>query len=124
MADYGLKISKPGYDILTAGVKDQIFNSSYNSFKIVAQGTTSISVPTSGGGSVTIAHGLSFTPAFLSFCQLSDSSMSFPPDSYGLTNGEGFYCASDSTNIRFNADSYGTAYTAYIYYYIIGDPNL
>ena len=125
MADYGLKITKSGYDVSNAAIKDQIFNSSANSFKIVAQGTTTISVPASGSATyVTVAHGLSYTPAFLAFCQLSDSSMSFPPGSYGLTNGEGFYAYSDSSNLGFGADPYGTAYTAYIYYYIIGDPSL
>ena len=45
MANYGIKISKAGYDVKTADVKDQIFNSSANSFKIAQEGDASVTVP-------------------------------------------------------------------------------
>ena len=53
---YGLKISKPGVDVGTAGVTDLIFSSDIDSMKTKATGTFA-----SNG---TVAHGLSYTPVF------------------------------------------------------------
>ena len=126
MSDYGIKISKDGYDINTTAVTNQVFNSSYNNFKIVAEGQTTISV---NGDSVddtrTIAHGRSNIPAFMAFAQLrGDNTVSFPLNGMDLTSGDGeqFTGYTDVTNIVFTATDAGTAYTATIYYYIFADP--
>ena len=68
MADYGLKISKAGYDVKTATDKDFIFTSKYTAFKIFAEYTGTITFVTDGTtaeGSTTITHDLGYKPAFL-----------------------------------------------------------
>ena len=128
MGDYGLKISKAGFDVLTCAVKDQIFNSSYNNFKIVAEGLIALSV---ASGDVTkstdITHGLGYTPGFMAFAQLSgDANVSYLLNSFDLFSGigEGFTGFADGTKVRLTVDGTGSAYTAQIYYYIIADPSL
>ena len=59
MADWGMKISKPGIDVGTAtDANDLIFTSSLDTIKVSATGLAS------GAGTVTIAHNLSYTPIF------------------------------------------------------------
>ena len=59
MADYGLKISKSGYDVKTAAVKDLIITSKANQWKIHMTGTVS------GTGPINVAHSLGYTPGYL-----------------------------------------------------------
>lgn len=124
--DYGLKVSKNGYDINTASVQNQIFNSTYNSLKIIAEGQVTISVPSSGSAATTtVAHGLSYIPGFLAYAQLSTASESYIADSFNPNDSakEDFQAWIDSTNLTLSAKPTGSgAYTAYIYYYILADP--
>jgi hypothetical protein len=123
--DYGLKISKPGYDVNTAAVKDQIFNSSYSNFKIIAQGSLSISVGGTVGTEYTnnVAHGLSVVPGHMEFFQHRNTSNSYPS---GANAGDGLdglgYAKTDGTNYTAVVISNGTSYTATVYYYIFADP--
>ncbi len=76
MADeYGIKVSKAGYDVKIAGIADQIFNSEKNCIKLSQKLGTVSSVLASGGGSEThqIAHGFSFTPGFLVWFEIDNS---------------------------------------------------
>jgi len=59
MANYGIKISKAGYDVKTAAVKDLVMTSKANQWKIHMSGTSS------GSGPINIAHNLGYTPAYL-----------------------------------------------------------
>jgi len=128
MADYGIKITKTGFDTATAAVKDQVFNSTYNSFKIIASGQITISVLATDTGikyASNINHGLSYIPGFLAFAQLRGSStVSYSVNGLDLFSGsgEGFYGDANTTRLRLGVDAYGTAYTATIYYYIFADP--
>lgn len=63
MANYGFKISKEGYNVKTAAIKDLIMTSGANQYKIHLKGTATSSSP----ASITVAHGLSYTPAFLAY---------------------------------------------------------
>ena len=58
MADYGFKISKPGFDVGTAGVTDLVFSSSLDTLKTKLTGVVT------GTADVSISHGLSYTPIF------------------------------------------------------------
>jgi len=119
MSDYGIKITKDGYDTSSASIPNQVLNSSYNSLKIVAEGQTTISVNGDNvDDTVTISHGRSNIPAFLAFAQLRGSStVSYPLNSYD------FKGVANSSNIVFTATDSGTAYTATIYYYIFAEPS-
>lgn len=126
MGDYGIKLSKEGFDVFTASVKDQAFNSSYNNFKILSEGAINVSVPSSGGAQHIITHNLGYTPAFVIYGELSSNAGSFlvgSTDPNGL--GEGFQAKATTTQIIIDIDSNGVSgYTAELYYYIIADPGL
>lgn len=55
MADWGMKISKPGFDVKTCADKDLVSSSKLNQFKVKSLGSTATSV----------AHGLSYVPVFM-----------------------------------------------------------
>jgi len=62
MTDYGIKVSQDGYDVKTATVLQQAFNSEKNSFKISATGTLFLTGVNYGN----VEHGLLVTPGW--FC--------------------------------------------------------
>lgn len=64
MADYGIKISKDGYDVKTATIENLVLTSKANQFKIHLQGTLTF---TSDNQTQTISHGLSYTPAYMAY---------------------------------------------------------
>ena len=74
--DYGIKVTKDGYDVATAGILDQSFNSQKNCLKIALEG--SVSSTASGVRTVEIAHGLGLTPGFLIWFQVDNSGKWYP----------------------------------------------
>ena len=62
---YGIKVSKPGVDVLTAGVKDLYLDTSYPILKVKASGTGSLSISDGGSDSDTITHNLGYIPKVL-----------------------------------------------------------
>lgn len=67
MGDYGLKIAKPGGDVLTDADKDLAFHSNYGALKIFDSGTLSFTTNGSGNATVSATHGLGYAPAFFMF---------------------------------------------------------
>jgi hypothetical protein len=62
--NYGLKISKPGVNVLTAAPKDLIFSSAFNTIKTRVGASDTITV--SGGDTTkTITHNFGIVPAFI-----------------------------------------------------------
>jgi hypothetical protein len=59
MANWGIRVSKPGFDVGTCADYDLVMSSSFNMLKTKAVGTVGTAVGT-------IAHGLSYTPLFFS----------------------------------------------------------
>jgi hypothetical protein len=119
--DWGLKVSKPTYNVDTATADQLIFNSSQNVFKIADTKVISLTVTASGGGGgfgeTSLAHGLSFTPAYYGSITLDNavaslsvggtSNLMTPALTYGLVGGVvTLFSISavsvDSTNIKFN----------------------
>ena len=117
-----IKISKQGINVGTAtNPNDFIFDSTLNTFKIVSQGTllgTLGSVP----GTVSFAHGLSYTPLVNGFVRRNTRT-----DAIGVSQGDYFESkgfsysnqtlssvSADGTNIHFEiADSAGTYSLSY-----------
>lgn len=60
--DYGIKVSQPGYSVLTANPSQLVFSSKYQTPKIHSQGSGTL---TDSSRTVTIAHGLGYVPLFL-----------------------------------------------------------
>ena len=70
MKDYGIKISKPGFDVHTASDKDLVFSSKFDTFKVALTGTGDFTSDFSTNQVDTIAHGLGYTPAFLVYSEV------------------------------------------------------
>lgn len=69
-----IAISKDGINVLTAtDPNDFIFHSLYNTFKIVASLTTTVSVLPGERGTAAVSHGLSYTPVCTAFANKSGS---------------------------------------------------
>ena len=64
-----LKVSKDGFDAITTGNENLIFNSAQNVFKIVDEYTYSITGIAASNTYATTPHGLSYTPAVLGFLE-------------------------------------------------------
>lgn len=71
---YGLKVSKPDFDVLSAADDELVFNSSQNVFKIVdkfSQPFTLTSAATTIATTVTITHNLGYKPLIVSFVDIT-----------------------------------------------------
>jgi hypothetical protein len=62
MADWGIKISQDGYDVKTAPIDKLVLTSKANQWKVHMKGTVTF---TSNGSTITVSHGLGYTPAFI-----------------------------------------------------------
>jgi len=134
MTNYGIKISKPGFDVKTAAVKDQVFNSEANSLKIWMTGSTNISVSEftgfegTGIGDVDIAHNLGYAPFYLCYFKLKHASKLWFQDSLDTSMLTGNFITgsaySNSTNLHLHVGVNGdnlAAFTAVGYYLIFID---
>lgn len=126
-----IAVSKLTRNVLTATDPNHfLFHSSYNTFKIILEGTKSVSLTASTSDqSFTQAHSLSFIPLVTGFAKQSTVSQVFLPNSrdvylwgpkLGWTGDVIFnYIKSDSTNITFNFSNNGSAVTVNIRYYCL-----
>ena len=73
MADFGMKVSKSGFDVKTSTGKNLVLNSAYNSPKIVQEGSTTITNGAPSTTSVTITHNLGYVPSYDLFFKPSGS---------------------------------------------------
>lgn len=134
MSNYGIKISKPGYDIKTTGLNNQIFNSSANSLKLWMVGHANISVSAftgfggTGVGYTEITHNLGYAPFYLCNFKLKHASKLWLQDSLDtsmlLNNFITGYAYSNSTKLRMSVMVNGNnlaAFTAVGYYQIFID---
>lgn len=71
MGNYGFKISKEGYDVRNASVKDLVMTSQANQWKIHMKGSVTA---TSNNQTFTVAHNLSYTPAYIFFYKANANS--------------------------------------------------
>ena len=120
--NYGFKIAKLGKTVFSSNRLDLLFDSQKFAFKILRQGFFTISVPASGVRTYgTINHGLSFTPAFLAFVQLSNTSKTYPI--YGIGDG-GEDSIGEATTSLFRIGvlpNGSSAFTAYCVYYLFAN---
>lgn len=70
--DYGIKVSKPGFDVFTATGNQLIFKSDTDLIKVVLSGTVSLSSTWT-----TIAHNLGYVPQFLVFVNDSNTNKTY-----------------------------------------------
>lgn len=125
--DWGLKVSRNGFDISTSDPRELVFSSEFRTLNIALTGTTQ---RTQNGGShtFTIAHGLSFTPFALVFFSTSavPGDWVFAPTNgaFDNLNGDKNQLISsdirvDSTNLTINVSfGNGLSETITVRYYI------
>jgi len=101
MTDYGIKVSRPGYDVKTATPEQLAFSSKYSTFKIHARDSGTVN-SASGGGLATIAHGLGYTPAFLVHVDPGQLGR-YCVAPYGTDDKQLVYAYADSTNLYIKA---------------------
>ena len=99
MADYGIKISKPGYDVNTADGTDLVFYSGIVTHKIYSTGTT-------GTGVNEVSHSLGYPP-LADVYRIDDNKV------YKLVEGE-VICTTDT--VEFSYDN-----VFYVIFYEGGD---
>jgi len=109
-----IAVSKIGEDVLSVSdPNDFIFNSLFNTFKIILSGTKSHTLAASTNNqTITQAHGQDFIPLISAFVIVDGETQVFIPNGYGvlvasakvlITNGVFFnYIEADEDNIYFN----------------------
>jgi hypothetical protein len=136
MGDYGIRVSPPGQNVLTATDKVVTFTSKYPTLKLYKWDT--VTFTTSGDGDYTyeIAHDLGYAPAFDVFVK---STASFPfltattyPNAWFNIGGAnrwfeqneagGLYAYSDSTKLYIQAKGVFKGDTITAKYYLFVDP--
>lgn len=113
--DYGIKVSRPGFDVKTATPAQLAFSSKYQTLKVHSQHSGEIKDST--GRTITIAHGLGYKPMFVVHGEVYPSDL---PDTFFLapyTEGGVYplwasqthlYAYADNTNIYIKAsDDFG-----------------
>ena len=118
MADYGIKVSKPGYDASTTTIAQQAFNSQKNCLKLSVGGSGSFSQGVSSGTTtVYVSHSLGYTPTFLCFFEVNSNGKWYPvntvEDQSGASIGVRVY--STSTQLRFDISANASANVMVVY---------
>ena len=122
-----LAASKLGVNVLTAtNPNDFIFHSSYNTFKILAEGIFTSQTVTGNPTTFTLAHGLGYAPNFYAFCKFPDGKtamagpLSFPfdRDTRVFFTGPAFTVEADATNLYFIFTKPSANYDVDFKYYI------
>lgn len=119
-----LRVSKQGEDALTETDPNKfIFDSSSNTFKILATGTVGGTV-TSGTTAYTVAHNQGAVPAVYAFAKFPDGYVAMPNEKHRTDGYDRYWHVEvDSTNIYINFYKVsGSNYSATARYYIFEAP--
>jgi len=96
MADYGIKVSNTGYDVITATDKQLALSSKYTLFQADISYSFTLTLGEGGGtNTYDIAHGYGYVPLFMS----QAAGRMLPENKSGATYG--LEVKADATNIRF-----------------------
>jgi len=118
-----MKIAKQNIDASTSkDPNDYIFHSDLNTFKIIKEVETSVSV-TGGGGTFTLAHGLVTPASYSIFFKFTDGVVINGVGENANKTQQIYNIRMDDTNIKFQVSNTPNAtYTLYIKYYIYETP--
>ena len=128
-----IKVTKIGKSMDSTDPNDYVFHSNYNTFKIILEGTKSITLLASTADqSFTEAHGFdSFIPLLSAFAKRDDADRVFLPNGADILSinskvgwiGSGVtfnYIATDANNMIFNFDNTnGTTVDVSIRYFLL-----
>jgi len=118
-SDFGIKISKDGFDVKTANILQQTFNSEKNTLKIVTDGEDSSTA--NGSRTLTIAHGLSVTPAYFVFYEVNNDGNWFSNFTESHLSGAIVEARTNDTNLIIDITT-TSSQTVKVKYYILADP--
>lgn len=109
MSNYGIKISRPEYNVPVAAPEQLSYSSKYETFKIHTRGSGTVN-SASGGGLVTIAHNLGYVPAFLVHADKGQTG-DFCIAPYGESDTQLVYAYADSINLYIKAVASSSSFT-------------
>ena len=113
MANYGMKVSLPGYDVTSDLDRYMSLSSKANIFKVFASGTSSVT----SGDTLEITHSLGYIPNFLVYIETDGSTNQMQIVSASLiTNAAQAYADTNKLYVY----NYGAS-TRDVYYYIMYD---
>ncbi len=129
---YGIRISKPGENVLTTGVENLLLDTSYPLLKVKSHGSGSLSVSDGGSDSDTITHNLGYIPKVLvygEFYSVYSGAKSayyrrYPINEYMSTYNSNFMYTITSTQLIIHADFFdqeGYSGTFKYFYYLFYD---
>ena len=129
MGNYGIKVTKTGYDIATAGVQNQSLNSGKNTFKILKEGVVTGTV-TSAGTTLSVSAIDTFSsntfPAFLGFMQVG--TLWYPPYITELDSGKNInmdlWLDYDNLHINATLTASGGTTPVSVYFYELVEPSV
>ena len=76
-----IKIARPGRDVLTeTDPNELIFDSSLNTFKIIAEGSLSNQLIDTDPKTITVPHGQSIIPSVYAFAKFPDGKVALPAE--------------------------------------------
>lgn len=110
MVDWGVKVSKEGFDVKTAADKDLSLKSGINIFKVSDDNAGTIAASSSH----TTAHGLGIIPFFLAFMEDTGGKMRVVNGS-GFVSSEQFRGYANTTNVVLQNQDSGNAKKFYEY---------
>jgi hypothetical protein len=123
-----IAISKSTKNVITStNPNDFIFHSSYNTFKILAEGSITSQTVNANPKTFTVSHGLDYAPNFYAFCKFPDGKTALSgPLSFNFlgtgsspgTNYGSFTPEVDADNLYFVLTKPGANYSVDIKYYI------
>lgn len=127
---YKIAITKQTKNVLTAtDPNDFIFNSSYNTFKILAEGTLTDQTVSSDPTTFEYSHNQGQVPTFYGFALFPDGKMAGPLSSADYTTQEGeddgygyFIMEADSSKLYFEFGKNNGSYDVDIKWYIFEVP--
>ena len=102
---YAIKVAKAGFDVLDdPDINDLIFDSTVNTFKILAEGTLNSQSITTDPTTLTVAHGQTATPTVFALAEFPDGYLALPAetDHTFTVGGVRYWLVNvDATNISF-----------------------
>lgn len=90
--NYGIKVSKVGFDVFSCADKDLIFSSKLNQFKVAGLGSTATHV----------AHGLAYNPVFFASTQATSTKFGIIGCFFGgVPYVDGTYLESGGSTVKY-----------------------
>lgn len=102
--NYGIKVSKPGYNVLSAGDQNLVYTSKYNTIRVALTGSGSVTSDATNPTLVTIAHSLGYVPAFVWYTEVGtpfavSGHFYLAPFTHPVGGDSSIVAYADSTNI-------------------------